>query len=325
MNEKQINNFINKIKKEDIKFRDIENKLNITPLEATEIRRKLLEKKFNCSLNNIGIGSIDFADAINRNIENPIGVTQIPLGYAGDLSVNGSNAAGNYPILLATTEGKLIAGVSRGISILNSVSGVSTEVINDGMTRDVLIKASNIKEVNKLIHLLTLTEIRDLISNQFSKSSSHIKLIEAKPIPIGRYLHIRFKAFTGAAMGMNMVTIASYTAAKAFIDYVSEKFNINAKILSESGNMCSDKKPAMINVIEGRGVSVIADAFIPNSLLISRFGINSNMIAEVNKAKNLLGSAAAGSNSFNGHVANILAAMYIAYGQDVAQIVEGSQ
>ncbi len=325
LQDSQIQEIVEKLEKGGIKLHEIENFTMNDSNEAARVRRIFLEKKFGVDLRNTASHTIDFDDAISRNIENPIGATQIPLGYAGDLKVNGDFAKGQYPILLATTEGRLVAGISRGIGTFNRAGGVNTSVIKDGITRDVLIRTANVKSSSKVLEWIRSEKGFDFLKSEFSKTTKHGKLIEVRPYTIGRDVHIRFKATTGAAMGMNMVTIAAKYAVDQMIPHIEKELGINIIVISESGNLCSDKKPAYINVIEGRGVSVIADAVLPADLLKERFRVEPEMIVELNRVKNLQGSALAGSHGFNAHVANILAAMYMAYGQDVAQIVEGSQ
>jgi len=315
---------VEKLMKGEIKLREVEDHTKDSN-RATEIRRKYLEKKYGLELKHIGKSSIDFNDALNRNIENPIGATQVPLGLAGELKVNGEYVKGSFPILLATTEGRLVAGVSRGIKVFNKAGGVNTVVLKDGMTRDMLLRTPSAKHAAKLIRWIKKEEIFDFLSEEFSKKTRHGKLKEVKAYTIGRDVHLRFRAFTGAAMGMNMVTIASSFATRSLIERIKKELGFDVQFLSETGNLCTDKKPAYINILEGRGVSVVADAFLPKDIVIEDFKVEPEKIAELNRVKCYQGSALAGSHGFNAHIANVLAAMYIAYGQDAAQIVEGSQ
>ncbi len=307
-----------------IKLHEVEKLTGNDSNDASLIRKRFIEKKFGITLKHTGSSTIDFNDAVNRNIENPIGAAQIPLGYAGEIRVNGDNANGSYPVLLATTEGRLVAGISRGISIVNKAGGVNTIVAKDGMARDVLVRTSGVKDSNKLAHWIESGEGKEFLTKSFSESTSHGKLIDVRPFVAGRDVHLRFRATTGAAMGMNMVTIAAKGAVDKMIQHLDNKLGLHIDILSESGNMCADKKPSYINFIEGRGVSVTADVLIPRKLVEESFRVEPERMVELNKVKNLTGSALAGSHGFNAHVANTLAAMYIAHGQDVAQIVEGS-
>jgi hydroxymethylglutaryl-CoA reductase (NADPH) len=120
-------------------------------------------------------------------------------------------------------------------------------------------------------------------------------------------------------MGMNMVTIAVDKAAK----YIEEKFG-EAELVALSGNMCVDKKPAYINSILGRGKSVVAETIIKKDVVSSVLKASVEDMIDVNTRKNLLGTAMAGGIGLNAHVANIVAAVFIATGQDVAQVVESS-
>jgi hydroxymethylglutaryl-CoA reductase (NADPH) len=314
---------IEQLNKGELKLHEVEDVLNDSN-KAANIRRTYLENKYGIKLENVSKSTIDFADSINRNIENPIGAIQVPLGCAGELKINGNYANGIYPILLATTEGRLVAGMSRGIGVFNANGGVNTTIIKDGMTRSLILRTKGAKDAVKLIRWVESDEGFEFLSEAFSKSTKHGKLKEVKCYTAGRDVFLRFKAFTGAAMGMNMVTIAAGAAVEEMIEK-AKGFGIDAVLISESGNMCTDKKPAYINILEGRGVSVIADALIPRDIVEREFRVEPEVVADLNKTKNLQGSALAGSHGFNAHVANILAAMYIAHGQDVAQIVEGAQ
>ena len=310
-------------------LRDVEKQMGEGANFGAEARRAYLERKYGKTLDHIGRDSIDFDDAAKRNIENPIGKAQIPMGYAGELKINGAYANGDYPIVLATTEGMLVAGVARGLSVLSKPSptaiGVTARVVRDGMTRDVLVRAMGSAESAQLTEWINGKAGAGFLEDAFSKNTKHGKLVEIFATPVGRDVHIRFKARTGAAMGMNMVTIAANESVKLMIPEVKERLGIDVDHISESGNMCTDKKAAPINFIMGRGASVIADTHLPRELVAEKFKVTPEAIAALSHSKNFVGTAAAGGTpSCNAHVANMLAGLYIAYGQDVAQIVEGS-
>jgi hydroxymethylglutaryl-CoA reductase (NADPH) len=323
--DKKTEELVNKLMKSKIKLRELENYTNNNSNEATRIRRTFLEKKYKVKLENIGNTIINFNDALNRNIENPIGATQLPLGFAGELRVNGDYAKGFYPILLATTEGRLVGGMARGIKIFNIAGGINTVIIKEGMTRDVLVRTKSARNSYELIRWVQSEEAFKFFSEEFLKSNRFARLKEVKAYTAGRYVHIRFKSGSGAAMGMNMLTIAAKAAVDVMIPKIKKDLDLDVTFISESGNMCADKKAAYIDVLEGRGVSVIADAIIPKKIIKEEFRVEPEDIVELNKAKCLQGSALAGSHGFNAHIANVLAAMYIAYGQDPAQITEGTQ
>ena len=292
---------------------------------AARILRMYLESSTGSKLEHIGSATIDYNDTLSRNTENVIGAVQVPLGYAGKLKVEGDYAKGTYPILFATTEGRLVAGASRALSATLKFGRITTRVIRDGMARDILVRCADLSEAAILNAFVNSAEGFKLLKEEFSKHTKHGSLSSIECYPAGRDVHLRFIAATGAAMGMNMVTIASSSAAGALVSFLNESRKMHLEVLGESGNMCADKKPSYIDVLRGRGVSVIAEVRIPVERLKQAFGCDPNTVLDLEKAKNHIGSELAGSNAFNAHVANTLAAMYIEYGQDPAQIAEGSQ
>jgi len=134
----------------------------------------------------------------------------------------------------------------------------------------------------------------------------------------GTSVFVRLEFDTKDAMGMNMVTIASAKVA----DLIAQGTGV--RLIALSGNMCTDKKPAAINGIMGRGRSVVAGVALSHELISQVFKTDAKTIHEVNYRKNLVGSARAGAMGFNAHAANVVAAMFIACGQDAAHAIDGS-
>ena len=278
-------------------------------------RRNAVEKMTGAKLENISGYSFDPAVA-EKNIENMIGATQVPLGFAGPVKVCGEHAKGEFLIPLATTEGALVASVSRGMSVISLSGGAKAKVFRDAMTRAPVFRVNGIDHAAEVIKWISDNgkAMRDAVKG----TTSHGKLVNAETFPNGRSLFVRFSYDTGDAMGMNMATIATEAICRLI-----EK-ETNAVLISVSGNMCVDKKPAWINAIEGRGKSVIAEAVIPADIVKNKLHASVDSIIETNMRKNLIGSSMAGSIGHNAHAANMAAALYIATGQDPAQTVEAS-
>ncbi|MCQ2056392.1 MAG: hydroxymethylglutaryl-CoA reductase (NADPH) [archaeon] len=293
------------------------NRLKNRGYSETDVkeRRHIIEQKTKCDLSPIADYSFN-SEKASKNIENMIGVTQVPLGFAGPILINGDFAKGRYLVPLATTEGALIASISRGMSVITSAGGSKVKIFNNMMTRAPVFRVDGIDHCVKVIEWIN--QNRRLLDNVVSETTTHGKLLEIEPFPNGRNLHIRLKFSTGDAMGMNMVTIASESIGKLI-----EK-NTEAKMVSVSGNMCTDKKPAAINSIYGRGKYVVAEARIPEDIVRVKLHSTTSAIIELNERKNLIGSAMAGSLGFNAHAANMAAALYIATGQDPAHVIEAS-
>lgn len=284
--------------------------------KAAEARRQHLEKATGVKLENIGKTIIDLNTVVGRNIENVIGAVQIPVGIAGPLLIRGDHADGYYYVPLATTEGALVASVNRGAKILTESGGVRTKVLKDGMARAPLFRVSSVVEAVELAEWAT--QRLDELKKVAESTTRFGKLKEIQPFIVGNYVWLRLVFSTGDAMGMNMVTIASDAVAR----YIQERFP-KAKLVALSGNMCVDKKANSVNYLLGRGKSVVAEAVVKKEVL-ERLGITPEDVDNVNIRKNLLGSALAHSYGFNAHFANIIAAIFIATGQDAAQVVESS-
>ncbi len=307
---------INKLLNGEMRLYQID-KFTENATEALDIRREFIEKQCNCELNQIANYTLDMEIAMAKNIENPIGTVQIPIGVAGPLKVNGENADGEFFVPLATSEGALVASINRGASAISAAGGVNARVIGDKMTRAPAIKTESVVEAVKVKNWFE--ENFDELKAIAESTTRHGKLVKIDPIIIvGNYVYPRFVFSTGDSMGMNMVTIAT----EKVLAKLHEDLGVHA--LALSGNLCVDKKPAAINIIEGRGKSLVADILIPEEIVKSKLKTTAKAIEEVNVAKNLVGSAAAGAMAYNAHFANMIGAIFLATGQDVAHVVEGS-
>jgi len=280
-----------------------------------EDRRKAVEKLTGAKLDNISKYSFDPAEA-GKNIENMIGVTQIPLGFAGPIRMDGDHAKGEFVVPLATTEGALVASVSRGMSVISSSGGVKVRIFRDAMTRAPVFRVNGIEHATKVMEWIS--DNGKMIMDAVRGTTSRGILKDIETFPNGRSLFVRLSYDTGDAMGMNMVTIAT----EAVCRLIEER--TGAVLISVSGNMCTDKKPAWINFIEGRGKTAVAEATIPSNIVKEKLRTTVDAIVETNTRKNLIGSSMAGSIGHNAHAANMAAALYIATGQDPAQVVEAS-
>jgi len=160
----------------------------------------------------------------------------------------------------------------------------------------------------------------DLLKEAFDSTSRFARLQSIKTYIAGCYVYVRFKCVCGDAMGMNMVTKGVEAALKVLVQH-----HPDITLLSVSGNVCTDKKPSAINWTEGRGRSVAAEAVIKKEIVHSVLKTTVCGLVELNVSKNFIGSAVAGSiGGFNAHAANIVSAIFLATGQDLAQNVDSS-
>lgn len=250
--------------------------------------------------------------------ENVIGYLPLPLGVAGPLLIDGQN----YFLPMATTEGVLVASTSRGCKAINAGGGAVTLVTGDGMTRGPCVGFPTLARAGEAKVWLDSEEGQKIVRDAFNSTSRFARLQSLKTALAGTYLFIRFKTTTGDAMGMNMI---SKGVEKALSVMATECGFDDMATISVSGNYCTDKKPAAVNWIDGRGKAVVAEAVIPGDVVRSVLKSDVDALVELNTAKNLIGSAMAGSiGGFNAHASNIITAMFLATGQDPAQNVESS-
>ncbi len=285
---------------------------------AVMIRREALALLKNVQFEHIGHHTLDIAGVTKRNIENMIGAVQIPLGVAGPLKARGDFVNEEVFLPLATTEGALVASVNRGCSAINAAGGCNVAIFQDVMTRAPVFKLEDLKRTREFFEWVQKPEVLGRMREKAAETTRFGELLRVDPYVTGNTVFLRFIYDTKDAMGMNMVTIAT----DAVVSLIADEFGVVP--VSISGNMCTDKKPALINSIMGRGKTVVADVVIPADMVRSKLKTTSDAMVDVNYRKNMLGSARAGSLGYNAHAANIIAAMFLSCGQDAAHVVEGS-
>lgn len=300
----------------EISLRKIEEHLDKD--DSAKLRRAYLESQMNVSLDHISTYTFDAEAVARKNIENLIGAVQIPLGVAGEIQINGEYAKGRYYLPLATTEGALVASVNRGCSIITKSGGTTVRVFKNMMTRAPIFKFNSLEETKDFYDWILLPETFDKMKEVADATTRFGALLDVQPFVSGNNVHLRLGFDTKDAMGMNMITIASEAITKFIAD---EKGVANVSL---SGNMCTDKKPSAINAILGRGKTVIAEVRLSSSFIEKTLKCTAESMFDVNYRKNFIGSMRAGSLGFNAHAANIVAAVYLACGQDPAHVVEGS-
>jgi hydroxymethylglutaryl-CoA reductase (NADPH) len=302
-----------RVREGDLRLYELEDHADAATAAAA--RRHLLESETGADLETVGAFAVDAA-AAGANIENAVGAAQVPMGVAGPVPVDGGAADGEYYLPLATTEGALVASVNRGLSAIRAAGGATARVTDAGMTRAPVFRVRGVAEAQEVVEWVgdnaaTLREAAEA-------TTSHGELLAVDPYVVGDSVFLRFVYDTKDAMGMNMATIATREAAGRV------ESETPADLVALSGNLCTDKKPAAINAIEGRGRTVSADVVLPREYVEETLKTTPEAMVEGNTRKNLVGSARAASLGFNAHAANTVAAVFLATGQDAAQVVEGA-
>lgn len=291
--------------------------IKLRTLSSAKERRNALEKHLSLELTHMGNFSLDEGIAGSRNCENMIGVAQVPVGVAGPLTLTHlSHEHGEYYLPLATTEGALVASVNRGCKAITASGGATVESVRAGVTRGPVFKIKNLAESNKLSAFIDM-HFQD-IKKITEETSRHLTLNSITSKGVGRYRFLRFSFDTQDAMGLNMVTIATDRAV-AFIEAQT-----GATCTALSGNFCVDKKPSWQNFVHNRGFAVWAETVVPKAVLGAILKTEAAHVYETWMSKCMLGSVMSGSMGFNAQYANIIAALFIATGQDPAHVVEGS-
>ncbi len=282
--------------------------------QTVKERRLALEKMLTISLKEIGGSLVDERIASQKNCENMIGTIQVPLGIAGPLSIKTDLSQEDLYLPLATTEGALVASINRGTKALTLSGGAYVTEKTIGITRAPVFVVENLQKANVFIQWVEnhTKEIKKIAE----ATGSHITLLDTKIWHNGKNVFVRFLFDTQDAMGMNMATIAT-TEIAAFI---TSQTHIPSS--SISSNLCADKKPNYLNFIEGRGRQVWADATIGAEVLQSVLKTTSEQFFDTAQRKLTSGSLLSGSIGANAHMANVLSAIFLATGQDIAHVAE---
>jgi hydroxymethylglutaryl-CoA reductase (NADPH) len=250
------------------------------------------------------------------NIENFSGVAQVPLGFAGPLKVNGEHAKGEFIIPLCTSEGTLVASYNRGMKIINMCGGVTVTIVEDRMQRAPAFAFESAREARDFV--VWLDEHMNEIRGQAESCSKVAKLLSIERYQASKFVYLRFNYFTGDAAGQNMVSMATFTACSWILSQVS-----TVRHFYMESNFATDKKASLINTMNTRGKRVTGEIVIPREVMIQHMRVDPETLDHLCRVANL-GAFMAGSSSNALHAANALTALFIATGQDVANVAESA-
>jgi len=250
------------------------------------------------------------------NCESFVGVAQVPIGCAGPLRVRGEHADGEFLIPLATSEGTLVASHNRGIKVLNASGGVKCTVVADAMQRAPVFVFADARAGREFVTWVNAHIER--IREEAEATSSVAKLLYVDPYTANKFVYLRFNFSTGDAAGQNMVGRATFAACSWILDNYAGVTNFYLE-----SNFATDKKASQINIMRTRGKRVTAEATIARDVAIEQLRVEPEKLIYHYGVANI-GAFLSGANNNGLQSANGITAMFIATGQDVANVAESS-
>jgi hydroxymethylglutaryl-CoA reductase (NADPH) len=281
--------------------------------DIAERRREFLREQTGVGLEHVGAFSFD-PSVLPGNVENFSGVAQVPIGIAGPLRINGEHAQGDFYVPLATTEGTLVASYNRGMRLLTECGGVRTTVVDDQMQRAPAFIFEDAQAARDFGEWVDEHEPEIRAAAEETTRSGRLTYIGQYQVGPLRYLRVNYT--TGDAAGQNMTGRATLAAC----EWIKANYPRDAEYVL-SGAIDTDKKHSQINMLLTRGKRVVAEAVIKNDVLQRLMGVDTKTVYDYRQV-GMIGGFLAGSSYNGAHAANGLTAIFIATGQDVANISE---
>jgi len=281
--------------------------------EIIKARQEFIKRETGASMTHISHMSIDPA-TLSGNVENPIGVTQMPLGLAGPLKVNGEHAQGHFYVPMATTEGTLVASYSRGMRLLTAAGGVKTTIVERYMQRAPVFHFDDARAAR---------DFRDWLNANFEDiksvaetTTSVGKLSHIESYNVAKMCYTRFNFTTGDAAGQNMCSKAAQAACKWI-----EKIYPGKMRFTLSGSIETEKKHSAINSLHSRGARVVVEATLPHDLVKQMTRADTRDMYRARQVSTT-GAMLVGASNNCVHPGNGIASIFIATGQDEANVAE---
>jgi hydroxymethylglutaryl-CoA reductase (NADPH) len=282
---------------------------------AIEARQQHVREHTPSALQHVASYSLDPA-ALPGNVEHFVGVAQVPIGLAGPLLVDGEHAQGEFLVPLATTEGTLVASYNRGMKLCREAGGITTTVIDDRMQRAPVFSFDNARDARAFSEWLQ--EHFAEIAAAAEETTSSGKLLDIQRFPVSKLLYTRFNYSTGDAAGQNMTGKATFAACA----WIKQNYPGELHFLLE-GQFATDKKTSVVNMLHTRGKRVVAEITLPAAVVEEQMHVSTDKLYAA-RMRGQLGAIMSLTNNNGNHSANGLTAMFIATGQDVANIAESS-
>lgn len=277
-------------------------------------RRAWLERIAGCPLPTVGASAIP-GPSMRGNVENPIGAAQVPLGVAGPLRVRGEHADGTFYVPLATTEGALVRSYERGMVALTHAGGAEARLLRDENRAIPVFTFGELSEAATFAR--ELPALFGELQRATETTTRHGRLLSVEPRVVGRDVLVTFAFSTGDASGMNLLCRATDAACRLLVDRFAPR-----RWLLLSGAE-GEKRASSSLLAGGKGKSVVAAARLPASVVRAVLHAEVASVAALWRGTTIA-HLETGTVGHNGHYANGLAALFIACGQDVANVVNSA-
>lgn len=281
-----------------------------------EARRQFVRERTGTALTHVGQTSIDPA-LLPGNIEHFAGVAQVPLGIAGPLRMQGEHAQGDIYVPMATTEGTLVASYNRGMRLAREAGGITATVIDDAMQRAPIFVFENARYARDFG--LWVSAHFEQIQAQAQATTRSGQLRNIEQYAQGKMRWLRFNYTTGDAAGQNMVSKATREACQ----WILAQKPLGLEHFSLAANFDTDKKHSQVNTLHTRGKRVVAEVTLPAALIRDIMHTSAEALHRQRQLSNM-GAMMAASVNNGSHFANGITALFIACGQDVANVAESS-
>lgn len=256
-------------------------------------------------------------ELFGRNIENFAGCVKIPVGFAGPLRVRGTAALGDYVVPLATTEGALVASYHRGACAITAAGGCTAVTLDAGMGRAPGFVFRNSRMAAQFC-VWALGEVEQFRSVA-EATTAYGRLVDLRVTMEGNHVYLHFTFTTGDAAGQNMVTLA----VEAVCRHVVAHSPVPPLRSYVEANLSGDKKASAQSLLGVRGRKVTAEVMLDAALLRTRLHTDAVAMADYWRMS-AMGGVLSGTLGVQGHIANGLAALYLATGNDVACVAESA-
>jgi len=281
--------------------------------EAVSARLRLIEGACGRALPHLAGAPVPPASARGK-VENLVGFAQVPLGIAGPLRVDTSAGPREVYVPMATTEGAMVASYARGMKLLGAAGTARARVVAEGLSQHPMLVYADTAAAEDARR--AVPGLRPELEALAASTTSHGRLLEARGELVGRRLVLRLVFATGDAIGINMAA----RAADLCSALVAERTGAVERYVHGED---VEKRANARALHEGRGRSVVCEAFVPRALLAEHLRVTPEDLARIQRSY-AVGFARLGTQNGLVQAANGLAAVFLACGQDVAYVTESA-